>query len=408
MTQAGGQTHIGKDRGWLWPFVLLALFVLVALYSEQAGQDVVTQTAPSSLNNRPQGAKALYQLFGTLPYSVRRLSTPWTTLTPQDGLIIVIEKFDADRQPKTEEISALANWTREGGTVLYIAQEPARPMDDNNPLTSDIAIIEGQDTPHTVTPAVATPLTRQVGSISVSSKVRLRAAPASRWQTLFSDRYGAIAARKRLGQGHIIVAADPLLVSNQGVTQADNVVLLANIAQDAVGQSGLGIVFDEYHHGVGFEAISEEQETWISALPLPIKRAALPVVLLLLLIIYNGNQRFGAARTPPLPASRASGEYVQSLARWYRRAEAADIVAETLYNDLLRHVARHLELPPDTPAPDVQQRLERVRPADGPVFAQITDASRQIIKARRADAPELLTLVVRMERFKRALQNTGK
>ena len=407
MTQANGPVRAGENREWLLLLVLLIVFVAVALYSERAGQAVVTQTAPSSLNNRPQGAKALYRLYSTLPYSVRRLADPWTTLTPQDGLLIVIEPFEAGRPATLPEVSALAKWTRNGGTVLYVVQEPARPLDAKDPLAGDIAIIEGQDAPHTVAPAVVSPLTRQVGTITVSSKVRLKSAPVSPWQTLFSDRYGVIAAQKPLGKGRVLVAADPLLVSNQGVRQEDNVVFLANIVQSALGRNGRGLVFDEYHHGVGFEAGASGQENWISALPLPIKRAVWPVALLLLLIVYNGNQRFGAARALPLASPRASVEYVQSLARWYRRAEAADIVAETLYNDLLRHVARLLELPPDTPGPDIRQRLERTHPADAPAFAQITTAVQQISAVRRAAPDELLALVVGMEQFKRSLQNTA-
>lgn len=407
MTQASGPPRAGKNREWPLLFLLLSLFIIVALYSEQAGQAVVAKTATSSLNNRPQGTKALFRLFGTMPYTVRRLTDPWTTLTLRDGLLVVIEKFDAARQPSEAEVRALAGWARQGGTVLYFVEEPARPLDAGDPLAGDVAIIDARDTPSHAAPVTASPLTRGVTAISVSSKVRLAPAGRSAWQTLFRDEYGVIVAQKPLGKGRVIVAADPLLVSNQGVPQADNVVFLANAVQSAIGQTERDVVFDEYHHGVGFEAVAAARQNWISALPLPLKRAAWAGVALLLVLLYNGNQRFGAARAAPLGAFRPSADYVHSLARWYRRAEAADIVAETLLNDLLHSIALHLELPPDTDAPTIQAQYARRHPGSAAILAQIITVSRQIIADRRANPDDLVDLVRDMEQFKRNLQSSN-
>ncbi len=407
MTQPGGPPRAGKNREWPLLFLLLTLFVLTSLYSEQAGQAVVAKTTASSLNNRPQGTKALYRLFGTLPYTVRRLTDPWTTLTARDGLLVVIEKFAPNRQPSEAEVTALAAWARQGGTVLYFADEPARPLDVRDPLAGDIAIIGGRDTPSHAAPLVASPLTHNVTSVSVSSKVRLAPAGGSAWQTLFRDDYGVIMAQKPLGKGRVIVAADPLLVSNQGVPQADNVVFLANAVQAAIGQTARDVVFDEYHHGVGFEAVAAAQQNWISALPLPLKRAAWAGAVLLLILLYNGNQRFGAAQALPLAIYRPSADYVHSLARWYRRADAADIVADTLLDDLRHFVALHLELPPDTDADALLEQYARRDPGSAAALAQIITASRQIIADRRADPDDLLALVRDMEQFKRHLQSSN-
>ena len=82
------------------------------------------------------------------------------------------------------------------------------------------------------------------------------------------------------------------------------------------------------------------QQNWISTLPRPIKLAAWPFIVLLLLIIYNGNRRFGVARPLPLVPYRSSEEYVHSLARWYQRAEATDLVIQTLYQDFRTALTR--------------------------------------------------------------------
>ena len=67
--------------------VLLILFLGVAFYSEQAGQTVVEHASVSTYNARPSGTKALYELFGTVPYKVQRLAGPWTSLNAQTGLL---------------------------------------------------------------------------------------------------------------------------------------------------------------------------------------------------------------------------------------------------------------------------------------------------------------------------------
>ena len=382
---------------------LLGAFLIVALFAEQAGQAVVTSEAASSLNANPSGCKALYALLETIPYRVRRLTSTWNALRPEDGMIVIVEKFAKERRPSDKEVDSLQHWTQAGGTVLYFLSNPPRPLDPKNSLAGDIAVVSVNAEPDEVSPSSETSAyTRNVGSIAVASPVRLKPAPNAPYETLFQDEQGIIVAHKPLGKGHIVLVADTSIVSNKGIQAADNVVFLANIAQAAISGSERNIQFDEYHHGVGFDSAGEAQQTWISTLPRPIKLAAWPFILLLLLHLYNGNRRFGITRSLPLPVYRASSEYVHSLARWFQRAEATDIVIETLYQDFRNVLVRHLDAPPDVDTPELVRRAGQRFPQHANELSQLIYRCDEISSGQRIPPQEMLTLVRQLDQFKRS------
>jgi hypothetical protein len=391
--------------------VLLILFLGVAFYSEQAGQTVVEHASVSTYNARPSGSKALYELFGTVPYKMQRSAALWNSLSAQVGLLVVIEKFDPERLPSAKEVNALRDWTQNGGTLLYFVQTPARSLDPKDPLAGDVAIIDGINTAAQTAPATTdSPYTRQVGTISVASQVRLSPAPNAPYQTLFTDNQGTIAVSKPLGKGHVIIVANARMVSNEGIKEADNVVFLANVAHEAIGSAGKSrqvIAFDEYHHGVGFTLEQAGQQNWLSTLPLPIKAATWPFIALLVLLVYNGNRRFGVAEPLPLVPYRPSTDYVHSLARWYRRAEASDIAFETLYRAFLRDLAQHLDAAQDAPAADLQARIVKRYPQDAEAMTQLIARCEQITAGTRVPPADLIAIARQLEHFKRRLHLVG-
>lgn len=388
--------------------LLLGAFLVIALFAEQAGQSVVPSSSVSSLNANPAGSKALYALLETIPYPVRRLTSTWNSLRSDDGMIVVVEKLDKERQPTPKEVDALRRWTQAGGTVLYFLSDPPRPLDPQDTLAGDIEVISARPEQNEVTPlSASSPYTHNVGSITVASPTRLKPAPNTPYTALFQDEQGIIAAHKPLGKGHVLLVADTAMVSNKGIKAADNVVFLANVAQAAVGGSERSIQFDEYHHGVGFDMEGEAKQNWISTLPRPIKLAAWPFILLLLLNLYNGNRRFGVSRSLPVPAYRASTEYVYSLARWFQRAEATDIVVQTLYQHFRHALIRHLDAPPDISTPELMQRVSKRYPQQANELGQLFLRCDQIVSGQRIPAQEMLDLVRGLEVHKRRLQLVG-
>ncbi len=380
--------------------LLLGAFLIIALFAEQAGQAVVASSSASSLNANPAGSKALYALLETNAYSVRRLTSTWDTLSPNDGMIVVVEPLDKKRQPTAKEVDALRSWTQAGGTTLYFLSDPPRPLDPQDTLAGDIEVVSAGPEPDEATPMPESlPYTRNVGSITVASPVRLKPAPNAPYTALFKDGQGIIAAHKPLGKGHIVLVADTGMVSNKGIKESDNVVFLANVAQAAVGDNKRNIQFDEYHHGVGFDTAGDARQNWISTLPRPIKLATWPFIILLLLNLYNGNRRFGISRSLPVPTYRASTEYVYSLARWFQRAEASDIVVQTLYQDFRHLLIRHLDAPPDVSTPELMQRVTKRYPQQANELSQLMLRCDQVASGQRIPANEMLDLARQLHHY---------
>jgi len=164
---------------------------------------------------------------------------------------------------------------------------------------------------------------------------------------------------KPLGSGHVILVANRYGATNAGIGEADNAVFLVNIAQFAAGRARI-IRFDEYHLGVGFaqRTVSAKDSLW-SSTPLPLRLATIHLLAAGLLFLYNGNRRFGPVRIPRAVSTRASTDYVNSMARLYRRAGASDIAIETLFLRFARDLKRALDLPADVAAAQIARAAEQ-------------------------------------------------
>jgi len=177
------------------------------------------------------------------------------------------------------------------------------------------------------------PYTRQIETLSVDRFATLQTRAGSPlWQMGWQARRRAAAA----WQGQVIVLADPTLLTARGLGRADNVMVLANIAQH---DSRDGIVyFDEYHHGFQSGAVSGA----ISAIrPTAGVAAALP-----------RDPGGGLAHDDPLgPATadtaRAAGrrvDYASALARLYQKAGVRRLLGKSLTRGFLVGVDTTLKL----------------------------------------------------------------
>lgn len=402
-----------RGRIEIWGLVLFfALFLVLATVLNKAGQSAVPNTAPSSLNAKPLGAKALYMLLEQVGYRVDRLEAPWGTLGREDGLLVAIEPFDKDRPFSPAENATLTKWVRDGGSLLLITQQPQDAQPDD-PLGGDMTIVSsGSNVRLTAGPAVSdTPWTKNIKRISIQTQVRLHPLPGTGYQTLFQDDEGAFVVQKSIGKGHLIVAANDLFTSNDGLkntVQDDNALFVVNVAAATVGTTGHTVLFDEYHHGVGFETAVDRGEQWYQAAPLPLVLGLYHLGAFGLLLVYNGNRRFGLARPLTHAVYRPSTEYVGSMAKLYKRAHAGDIAVQTLYGKFLRDLTRKLDLPPDAPTGQILQYAERTFGANAAPLPALLGRCEQIVAGgERVSDAEMVNLVREIETVRRRLDLVG-
>ncbi len=366
---------------------LLALFLLFlgfAAYYEHMGQQTAQPDEPSSFNAKPKGVKALYLLLEKY-YRVGTLETTWNSLDAGDRLLIIVEPLDKERPITKSEIAALRKWVEQGGAVLYLVTSPARPLDLEDTIFGDVAIVEGKATGEQVPPVNRhSPFTSDVEKIAVNSPVRLKPDASAHYETLFRDRQGALALHKKLGRGDLILVANSAAANNASVRQADNALFLVDVAAATVEASDGRILFDEYHHGKGFASRPTDSEGGLwSSLPVPLRLAIWHLLGLGALLIYNGNRRLGRPRTLPTPAYRPSTDYLGSMARLFRRAGAADIALLTLYRQFVRDLAHALDRPPEARPQELAQRAAQRCGVDDEALSEWMARCEEIAAGRR-------------------------
>lgn len=394
-----GKKPPGRRELWLL-IALSAMLVFAASYFTLVGQQAMSRNATSTFNARPKGVKALYLLLDQLGYRTDRLATDFTALSNGNGLLVVIEPFQRERRVTNVEVTALKRWTERGGTTLWFVTEPARPLDPSDPLGGDLEIVRGDTAPQTVAPGSASPLMQGIHTITAQSPVRLKPAPHAPYQTLFQDGKGvALVAMKPVGKGRLIVAANSDFTSNARIAQADNALFVVNVAALATENGKRSVLFDEYHHGVGFDSPGSDEGGQALAFPLPLKLVLGNLGALALVLLFNSNRRYGGPRALPETASRASADYIRAMAKLHRRAGAADIALESLYCRFRRSLTHSLDLPADIATPLLAKQaalgLARTAEALESLFARCD----RVVAGERLAEPELLHLVHELERL---------
>ncbi|MDQ2747229.1 MAG: DUF4350 domain-containing protein, partial [Acidobacteriota bacterium] len=134
------------------------------------------------------------------------------------------------------------------------------------------------------------------------------------------------------GAGRIVYLSDPFIVSNGGISLADN----AQLAINLVATNGGIIAFDEFHQGYG--AGQNRLLEYFAGTPLT--AVALQIFALIAVIFYTQSRRFAR----PLPSNESNRlsklEYVGAMAELQQRTKAYDLAMENIYKDFRRRASR--------------------------------------------------------------------
>lgn len=411
MLKRRGAREIG---GLLVLFVLLIAF---ASFYEQVGQERVASNAPTTVNAQSEGVRALFLLYQREGFRTEPLKAPWSELGSGDGLLVFVEPTDSARGIDKTDITILDRWVRSGGTLLDLVSDPPveQPFSPTNNVTGDCGATAGPPFPPGST-GISVPVNGEsnsallagVVSLFVHSNQRLTLAKDAPYTILARDTSGPIVVEKTLGKGHVILVANRYGATNAGLAQGDNAVFLVNIARRSTSAARRTVRFDEYHHGVGFaERTADKKDDLWASIPLPWRLAVFHLTAVGLLLVYNGNRRFGPARVAAPATTRASTDYVNSMARLYRRAGAADIAAETLYTRFLRDLRRTLDVPNDAGIAFIARTAEQ---KFGPAAAglhELLARGEAIVAGQRPTETDMLNLAKQIERYRRACQLVG-
>lgn len=206
---------------------------------------------------------------------------------------------------------------------------------------------------------------------------------------------GALLVDYAYGAGRIIVLSDPFIVSNVGISRADNLILAINTV---AGAGGL-IAFDEYHQGR--KAAQNEMLAYFAGTPV------LPMLaqfsLLVVIIVWSRGRRF--ARPLPLPRvdRRSKLEFVASMAELQQRARAYDLAIENIYTRTRRVLARYAGVDYNSPRAEVAARVAARSKLDRGQLESLMQSCEDAIAGQPISARQSLELVARLREVERTL-----
>jgi hypothetical protein len=337
---------------------------------------------PSTFYNAGYGAKATYLALERMEYPTKQLRRPIDETTLEGiGVLFVLTPTVGLMD---DEVTALEDWVK-AGHCLVVA--PGRPFDD---LAGAVSTCDGgscgsrggifldqwfalektarkPEAEEKVRVDLAAtlsakdrqadqgdPLIAGIGSLVAGDKRRfngssplagsMKKMPA---KVFWKDKLGTVALRTQCGEGTIVALADTYPLSNLGIGEADNGLLLGNMVREMSARYPGGVAFDEYHLGFplrDWSSVAIAKLTFAGQWRWAVAQAALVGIL----AMYAGAVRFGSPRDVVHRQRRQRREFAEAAGRLLDEAKATSLAAETLYGYYRGRLCRLTHLESDT------------------------------------------------------------
>ena len=339
----------------------------------------------SSYRTTPYGTQAYYSLLEEGHYPVTRFEKPFTELQDHQPGTLVMIAIPPTHNPGDEEFAALNKWVEAGGLLIIIDRVIDIRIGDANIQT------ERADAKSQVHPLQPTRLTRNVQRLALSDQSQ-RVKVDSRAVTYhIGDDQAALLADAEVGKGRVVVLSDPHVVANNGIGEADNVMLAMNLINERPAGK---IAFDEFHHGYGASTTGGGLMSYFRGTPVPWMMAQ--AGLIAALVVYSFGRRFGR----PLPLRRerrtTNLEFVSSMANITRLAEATDLAMENIYSEFRKRLCRYSAVPPGTDNQKLASAASRRSKLDSRELSLLLWRCDKVARGDETSDSELLKLTTRI------------
>jgi hypothetical protein len=369
----------------LFIFLLIVGLNFVFMVDEQQTQETEQNGSRSSYRSTPYGTMAYYTLLERNGYEVTRFEKPFGKLNEQPAIsTLVIIAPPVLSSPDPEELKALNIWVESGHLLVLIDRQRFIELEG---AESRLAYNTEAFSARPLQPTLYSEGVEQLKLSPFASRVSVES-EATIYH--YGDDKGAVLASANMGAGHILWLTDPYLVANNGIAEADNVVLALNLFHTA--PQGL-IAFDEFHHGYS-SAGSEGVMAYFEGKP--VKWMFWQMMLIAALLVYTYGRRFAR----PLPLRRESRttnlEFVSSMANISRLAKASDLAMQNIYSDFRNKLCRYSGLPGRTDSPRLAAVAARRMQGSERDLRNLLARCEKVVQGEPTSDAELLKLVTRI------------
>jgi len=398
------------------PFALRTLLILIAvggcaiagivylsLYGKDFGEPNTVE--PSIYSRSSIGHKAFLETLRRLgvPIQVSRFNS--AAKTGDGGLLIVAEPTD------NEENDELLHKLDHLPQVLFVLPKWRAAPDATDPrwagaieLLPDEAVLDiymkvmGKAT-----------LVRREGTIILPAAQFGGALKLTRPQYIVDGDLkplvfgpdGIVLGQYTFGNRRLWVLSDPDLLSNQGIDEGENAGIAVAIIK-ALQQKGAPVVIDETVHGFG-----ERPELLHKVFQLPYVIVTITGLLAVVLVIWAGSLRFGAAQKSEAVLAAGKGSLIRNAADLLSLGQSTGMVLTNYLRLATGEAMRELRGPNgldetgQTAWLDAQAQRRGVARRLGP----LRDNALQIANTRKPDSRLVVRLAVDIDQWKQEMLN---
>src|SRR5215467_3275354 len=292
-----------SDRRLLmWAALIFVPLIAALAFLSQEEQE---SSVPSTYSAQSRGAKAAFLLLEDMGYKVDRWEQPPTEL-PAEAANTVLVLAGPYRPPRPQDKDALQLYLSHGGKIVATGSYA--------PFFLPRAETEYETLPSPAwkdyQPQLLTPITRG-GAIQMSPGAYWKD-PSTAVLVHYADDHRPIVVSYRVGNGEVIWWAASTPLTNAAINKSGNLALLLNSLGPA---TQVQVFWDEYFHGYesSFSGYFFQK---------PIFFGFLQCIGVFLALIFTFSRRNGPIHPLPEPSRLSPLEFVHTLGKLYRRADA--------------------------------------------------------------------------------------
>ncbi len=248
----------------------------------------------STYNRAPDGYGAWYAYMQKQGVEIERWQKPVAEIETKS--LVTLLRVNNQLTPST--LSAEEDkWVKQGNTLVILGVKGAATAADFSTLQAS-----------------------PVGDVKIETSRRYK----GKSNLELGDFLGAIVWSQKIGKGQAIFSTTPYLAANAYQDYPNNFKYLAQLAS-----KNPQIFVDEYSHGYRDKSItaSQSDRNWLEYLAnTPVLPFLLQVGVLLLVLIWAQNRRFGAPVSIETPAIDNNQAYIQALAGVLEKAECSEFI----------------------------------------------------------------------------------
>lgn len=299
---------------------LLSLVLLTLFLAPSSGN---VRQYGSTYSRVPQGYGAWYAFMEKRGTPLQRWQRPLSDLYDTSPTKSISQKSSATIPKSSITMIRISDgsdflvpndeWVKRGNVLVLLG---TKPRVTNAPFTSDLESPNGKVRIETRRRQVITSGKTKAGGKETA---------------LLSDRAGAVVWQEALGKGKIIYSSTPYLAANAYQDHPANYEFLAEL----VTEPNHPIWVDEFMHGHIDKSVLDggtetEGDLTSYLLKTPLALLALQSAIILAVLIWGQNRRFGAAEPLTSPTVDNSEAYIQAMAGVLHKAECSEFVLGTI------------------------------------------------------------------------------